>query len=89
MPHFDKNGNDTVLCQLCGRVVNSATWRPDLTGNKSAGNVCSLCVANPVGGRAVRRELEEPIGIYEHCRRESGLTGAALTRYVNRYYGHN
>lgn len=38
------------------------------------------------------RELKDvgPISLAEHCRQESGgLEGMALTRYINRYYGHN
>lgn len=106
MPHFDENGNDTVICQLCASIVSKAEWRSDLTGNKSAGNVCLPCIKkcdeeaatvagdaksqpHGVGSRIPKRQ-EGPIGIVEHCRRESGgLTGIALQRYINRHYGHN
>ncbi len=90
-PHFDDEGNETVLCQLCGRSVTKADWRPDLTENASAGNVCHACIdahVDKIVARSARRQDEAAIGIVEHCRRESGLTGPALTRYINRYYGH-
>lgn len=50
MPHFDSEGNDTYLCQLCGNVRSVTTrdtlpqWRPDLTGHEGAGNVCPTCI---------------------------------------------
>lgn len=87
MPHFDEFGGDTWICQAPGhqgnRVQSSrvpSAWRTDITGHESAGNVCSSCIA---------KHDNAPLSLYEHCRRESGLTGAALDRYVNRYYGHN
>lgn len=40
-------------------------------------------------GRIQTENDEEPISLYEHCRRESGLEGRKLDEYVNRYYGHN
>ena len=34
-------------------------------------------------------EVDEPMGLVEHCRIESGgLEGQALKNYINRYYGH-
>lgn len=43
-------GADTYICQSCGRILCSAAfpaeWRPDITGNQSAGNVCPTCL-NP------------------------------------------
>lgn len=84
MPHFDEHGRDTVICQLCGRTVSEATWRPDLTRNKSAGNVCAACVAKS----KEPRRAEPLLSLYEHCRLESGLSGEALREYINRYYGH-
>jgi len=35
------------------------------------------------------RQQDRPMSVFEHCRRESGLTGLALRNYVNRHYGHN
>lgn len=39
------------------------------------------------------REIEEehiPISLFEHCKRESGLTDTRqITQYMNRHYGHN
>jgi hypothetical protein len=49
MPYFSESGHDLVLCQVCGRDIDTGketpTWRPDITGNPSAGNVCRECVA--------------------------------------------
>lgn len=48
MPHFDEDGNDTYICQVCAQIKSSVKnppqWRPDITGSKSAGNVCIGCV---------------------------------------------
>lgn len=48
MPHFDENGHDTYICQVCAKIKSSAKstpeWRPDITNNKSAANVCEDCV---------------------------------------------
>jgi len=53
MPHFSNCGNhdfpaDEYICQKCGRVkcseCHKPQWRTDITGNKSAGNVCPSCV---------------------------------------------
>lgn len=195
MPHFNAAGHETYVCQVCGTVRDAATatptWRPDVTGSVSAGNVCPACMdaaadadafsdtyrdfpddtdafdgealdemnredaagysfedasaaarrtqpANrPVAAPAAQRPAgfaarfpgtdavtghrfaagtrivrcpggytvapgvtpaaavkmaahwAGPVSLEEHCRRESGgLTGVALTRYINRYYGH-
>jgi hypothetical protein len=92
MPHFSEDGNDMYICQVCGRQLDSVkhppVWRTDVTGNKSAGNVCPTCLkgkqfCNPHG------DLQRPISLYEHCRRESGFSKHAdIVRYMNRYYGH-
>jgi hypothetical protein len=55
MPHFDEQGRDTVICQKCGKVVTEASWRPDITGSKSAGNVCATCES----AYDVRRQREQ------------------------------
>jgi hypothetical protein len=48
MPHFNAAGHDTYICQVCtgifDAVTATATWRPDVTGNVSAGNVCPGCL---------------------------------------------
>lgn len=48
MPLFSDEGHDCVICQTCSRLVDTGveaiTWRPDLTGNESAGNVCESCI---------------------------------------------
>lgn len=76
MPHFSEAGNDEIMCQVCGRpfdaVKEPPVWKP------GTGNVCPTCVAKEAA----------PISLHEHCRQESGLTGAALTQYINRHYGH-
>lgn len=81
MPHFDENGRDTVICQVCVRIVTEATWRPDITGHKSAGNVCNRCLAN---------HQQKPVGLVEYCSQESGFPVGSpeLTKYINRYYGN-
>ena len=58
MPHFSDCGKpghlDTYICQVCGQVHCSgcvpSEWRPDITGNSSAGNVCRNCL-NTRGNR--------------------------------------
>lgn len=47
MPHFDSDGYGTWICQVCGKVYSDrvrSEWRPDVTGHKSAGNVCPTCL---------------------------------------------
>ena len=35
------------------------------------------------------QKVEQPISLFEHCRRESGLTNRQdIMRYLNRHYGH-
>jgi len=93
---------DTWICQLCGNIYCGgcvdSQWRPDLTGHESAGNVCPACLSKatpPAQGpvrfqdEAIAQREEGPMSLYEHCKRESGLEGAALNRYIQRYYGHN
>ena len=94
MPHFCECGADTYICQKCARILCSrdypSTWRPDITGHKSAGNVCPTCLEEfkKFGVTATPRD-EGPISLYEHCHRESGLTDrGAILRYMNRHYGH-
>jgi len=85
-----------------GKVA--AEWRPDITGSQICGQVCQECVeahdvpapAYPArdADRARERERQAKtsggdfLSLHEHCRQESGLDGAALERYINRYYGH-
>ncbi len=50
MPHFSSCcGRDEYICQKCGviKCSNCSTpeWRPDITGHKSAGNVCKECMS--------------------------------------------
>jgi hypothetical protein len=47
MPHFTKEGREEWICQKCGYIFGDkivSTWRPDITGHKSAGNVCPFCL---------------------------------------------
>lgn len=50
MPHFSESGHDLVICQVCGRDIDTGketpVWRP-IPGrkNNSSGNVCAQCVA--------------------------------------------
>ncbi len=43
-----KQIEDTCICQKCANIVpgSQADWRVDITGNKSAGNVCKACQAD-------------------------------------------
>lgn len=47
MSKFSETGHDVVICQRCSRLVDTGaekvSWRPDITGNESAGNVCEVC----------------------------------------------
>lgn len=100
MPHFDEFGGDSWICQICAQTQNSRApyaWRPDITGNKSAGAVCAACIrlhgetgfTGDLLRTAEATRHKGPISLAEHCRQESGgLTGRALDRYINRYYGH-
>lgn len=90
MPHFTDDGRDTVLCQVCARVVTAATWRPDITGNKSAGNVCKSCEAKAQAHNRTQQPASGWESLAEHCAKESGfpLGSLQLRDYINRYYGH-
>ena len=50
MPHFSSccKGADTYICQKCAKIFcggcQQSSWRPDITGLKSAGNVCPKCL---------------------------------------------
>jgi hypothetical protein len=47
-PEFCNCGADMYICQVCHKDSCSkdspSEWRPDITGNESAGNVCPECV---------------------------------------------
>lgn len=100
MPTFGPNGRDEFICQKCARVLESTDlypqWRPDITGNESAGNVCMQCIRQhdahdkAIQDAGSQKVLDAtPMSLTDYCRQESGgLEGAALTRYINRYYGH-
>lgn len=50
MPYFcGECGADTYICQVCRRILcseeNPSKWKPDLTGYKSAGNICPRCLS--------------------------------------------
>lgn len=84
MPHFSESGSDMVICQVCGGDFDSAlvkmTWRTDITNNPRAGNVCESCV---------KAHDNRPMGLFEYCKKESGLSDPeAIRRYMNRHYGH-
>lgn len=82
MPHFNELGHDTYICQFCGQIkdgqLDLSVWV------EGRGNKCSTCNFEDQS----KKPLEPPISLYEHCRRESGLEGQALTNYINRHYGH-
>ena len=49
MPHFDENGRDTVLCQVCLKVQplttgHEVTWMQPIPGKAYNGNVCNACL---------------------------------------------
>lgn len=47
MPHFTEDGREEWICQACGGIYDDRTpseWRPDITGNEHASNVCPQCV---------------------------------------------
>jgi len=50
MPHFSSCcfGADEYVCYVCKYIKCSkchpSTWRPDITGHESAGNVCPKCL---------------------------------------------
>jgi len=87
MPHFDEHGNDTAICQECGRVGTQErmgfVWQTLKRNPKLSGNVCAKC-ATPA------RAEPGPLSLPEYCAQESGfpLGSHQLTQYINRYYGH-
>lgn len=107
MPHFCPTcGGDEVICQKCGRIACSNPscargmrfeWRPDITKNKSFGNVCEKCLLMQppkVVSDELNRLLGKPMSLGEHCRiefhQEFGRepTAEELRLYINRHYGH-
>lgn len=93
MPHFNALGHEEVICQAGAHIVDGQTtkteWRPDITGNQSAGLVCKACADAHDRQQQPQIKPEPPMSLHEYCHQESGgLTGTALTRYINRYYGH-
>jgi len=103
MPHFDAHGNGTWICQKCATIrpdTTKAHCRPDI----NHGNICGSCVKLFDAGKDIPKpttqtiaydvpEYEQavspPISLHDHCCEESGgLTGTALDRYINHYYGH-
>lgn len=88
MPRFGQDGHDMAICQGCGGDfdtgrVNMMTW------GQGRGNLCPHCVRPaPMIPPAEMNKDPRPMSLYEYARLESGLTGAALDRYINRHYGH-
>jgi hypothetical protein len=95
MPHFSSccRGADEYICQKCGKIFCSnchpPEWRPDITGHKSAGNVCPSCLEKHdtcPGKYNIKKSIQMPL--YDHCREESGFTDPnQIVKYMNRYYG--
>lgn len=88
MPHFNEQGQEEWVCQRGAHVCTGrSTWVE--RGSDEAktlgchGSICDDCLAK--AGYSID---EGPLSIIEHCRRESGLDGTALTEYINRHYGH-
>ena len=48
MPHFDSEGYDTWICQVCGNVYSSKNhtpvWMTPVPGRRFNGNVCKPCM---------------------------------------------
>lgn len=66
MPHFDEDGFDTWICQICGRAFGSnvkSEWRPDITGKPGAGNVCPNCLGKAPLQREAEKFAVEAFGI--------------------------
>jgi hypothetical protein len=77
MPHWDSEGRQQWVCQKGAHIC---TGKPIWV--EGVGNVCSKCHAGT-------KQPQSPISLTEYCRQESGgLSGQALTNYINRYYGH-
>ena len=62
MPHFSSccPGVDEYICQKCAKIFCSkcqpSVWRPDITGHKSAGNVCPSCLKNYNKSKEINNE---------------------------------
>ena len=96
MPHFSSccPGADEYICQMCTKIFcikcNPSSWRPDITGHKSAGNVCPDCLKKFEPHKVMENcLLNKPMSLFDHCKEESGLTNVnQINQYMNRYYGH-
>ncbi len=93
MPHWNAAGQEEWVCQKGGHVcTGESTWVKRGSDRAKelgcSGNVCSKCLAGMNGLTNRAREDAGPLSVHEHARRESGLTGPALDRYVQRFYGH-
>ena len=80
---------DVTASQSAGNVCPDCMMVHDET--KLVGEPLRQEVANMVA-RAfalILRDHSSPGSFYEHCRRESGLEGEALRRYIQRHYGHD
>ena len=102
MPHFDAEGNDTVICQVCAKVISIKTGKEVAYGTDIIrGNICHSCVAihkqTGLKGEELRkfvadaRRLQQPpMSLAQHCAIESGypIGSRQLDDYINRYYGH-
>ena len=79
MPHWDDDGNQQWVCQRGAHICTGpSTWV------EGEGNVCPSCLDKP---KHQKQPPKPPMSMFEHCRRESGLSGNALRQYVNRHYG--
>ena len=61
MPHFSACcGADEYICQVCWNIFCSecktSEWRPDITGYKSAGNVCPKCLKKFIDNEVKNQE---------------------------------
>lgn len=72
MPHFDEDGNETVICQACGKVVLGAQveWMR-VPGMRREGNVCKTC------REKLHDETAKP-RTYEHYRSDGKLVRVTI-----------
>jgi hypothetical protein len=86
MPHFCSNHHPCgdYICQVCATIHcemcdGKKSYWMKIPNKSFRGNVCPKCV----------ERLEAPISLFEHCRKESGLTDPdSINRYMQRHYGH-
>lgn len=94
MPYFTSDGDEQWVCQKAGHICTGhSTWIE--RGSEQAkvlgmfGNICDACLTKATNPTPFADTEPAPLSLYEHCRRESGLTGIALDNYVRRHYSNH